>query len=299
MTGNTKPSNEKRLLLALILSMLIWGMSWSSAKVLSQYGSAMSIAYIRFWFVVLALGPMLKVLKIPLTISKNGIKSVLPGGAVMGCYSLVFFGGLQVGMAGAGGVMVTTLSPIFAFLIGLILFRRKLQQNEWLGLAIGLLAGAVLLKAWNKPEDVLASGNLYFVGAAFLWAVLSKISSSANRFGHPLSFNLWMHITTCVLLSFLVDFKEVFTILTTGDRYFWGNILYFGLINSCFATATYLFATTKLGAEKASTFIFLVPVSALLGSWAFLNESVQWNSVVGGLVGIAAVLLINRKLFKS
>ncbi|MCR6640451.1 MAG: DMT family transporter [Sporocytophaga sp.] len=54
-------------------------------------------------------------------------------------------------------------------------------------------------------------------------------------------------------------------------------------------------ATSRLGAGKASTFIFLVPFSAALGSWIFLKEVPEIHTIIGGFLGIFAVYMINRK----
>ena len=56
----------------------------------------------------------------------------------------------------------------------------------------------------------------------------------------------------------------------------------------------YLVATTVIGAERASTFIFLVPVSAILTSWFTLGEVIELHTIVGMLLGVSAVMLINK-----
>lgn len=289
---------DKLFLILLILSMVIWGISWSSAKVLSQYGNVLSIAYVRFWIVVLTLFPILKITKTNIVVKKEGWLYVLGAGFFFGLYSLIFFSGLQHGVAGSGGVVVTTFSPIFAFILGVVVSRKWLVKMEYVGLGIGLVAGGLLLELWKNSEEIFASGNLYFVVGALVWAFMSKVSSKATQFGHALSFNFWLHVATTIGLSFLVDFQDVFILLKNGDSTFWWNLIYFGVINSTCATACYLYATTRLGAEKASTFIFLVPVSAVFGSWFFLGELVEYHTILGGVLGVLAVFVINGRIFK-
>ena len=73
------------------------------------------------------------------------------------------------------------------------------------------------------------------------------------------------------------------------------NILYFGIVNSALATTCFLYVSAKIGAEKASTYIFIVPSTAVLASWLFTGEQILWNTVVGGILGILAVFMINGK----
>ena len=84
-------------------------------------------------------------------------------------------------------------------------------------------------------------------------------------------------------------------LLSKGDGVFWGNLFFSATITTSIATTFYFVATSKIGASKASSFIFLVPFSAALGSWIFLDEVPQIHSIVGGLLGIAAVYILNKK----
>ncbi|MDB4835382.1 DMT family transporter [Cyclobacteriaceae bacterium] len=279
----------------LILSMLIWGMSWSSAKVMSGYGSAHVVAYIRFAIVVVVMCPYLLLTGTPIKLQGKGYLYSAGAGVLLGLYSLLFFSGLQHGFAGAGGVLVTTMNPIMAFAIGALVSRVLPNRKEFIGLFIGVVAGATLLQFWDNWEHLLDGGNKYFILGALTWALMSKVSSKAKSFGNPLTFNLWMHIVVVVLMTITMDWSEMESLLNNADSVFWGNMLYFGIVNSTFATACYLYATSELGAEKASTFIFLVPVGAVFSSWIFLGEQVEWFTLVGGVLGVLAVMIINKR----
>ena len=58
-------------------------------------------------------------------------------------------------------------------------------------------------------------------------------------------------------------------------------------------TSIYFYASTRLGPRKASSFIFLVPFTAILFSMYFLKEPFQISTVFGGVLGIFSVYLIN------
>lgn len=286
---------NKTLLILMLIAMLIWGMSWSSAKVLSAYGSPMSITYIRFFLVPITLFPLLKIAKIKITLVKKGILPVLAAGILMIFYTTLFFTGLKTGMPGAGGVLVTTTIPIFTFIISLIIVKKLPSKQSMFGLLLGLIAGLILLKVWGSGSQIFDSGNSLFLLAAVVYAAMSKFTSISGSFGHPVSFNFWLHLIAISILSCFVDLLEVKAILMNGDLKFWLNMLYFGIINSALATTTYFFATSKLGADKASSFMFIVPAAALLFSWLILDEAVQWNTITGGVLAIFAVYIINRK----
>ena len=282
--------SERIFLIAVLLSMFVWGMSWSSAKMLSVYGSPEAIAFIRFSCTSLALLPIMY-------FTKNSIKGygyVFGAGFFMFLYALCFFKGVQVGLPGAGGVLVTTMNPLFAFIVGLVISKIVPRKIELLGIAIGVIAGVFLLKVWTRSDAIFSFGNSYFLVGAFVWSIMSKFASQANRFGNAISFNFWLHLVSLVGLGILVDFQEVIAILENADTKFSWNMLYFSVINSAMATTCYLFATAKIGAEKASTYIFIVPSAAAIGAWIFHGEVILWHTVVGGFLGILAVFIINR-----
>lgn len=279
--------------------MMIWGISWSSAKVLSGYGSPLSITFIRFLFVPGSLLPILFFSKTPIKISKKGVLPALLGGALMTCYTLLFFSGLQKGLPGAAGVLITISIPIITFVLNILISQKLPKKSSLVGLGIGLLAGSILLNVWENYSSVFSFGNVFFIGAAITWACMSLVTSKSASYGSPISFNLWMHLIALAAIACLVDFNEIQSIATTGDFKFWSNILWFGIINSTVATTTYFYATTKLGSDKANSFIFIVPSAAVFFSWLFLDEVVQLNTVIGGILGLVAVFIINGKISLS
>jgi drug/metabolite transporter (DMT)-like permease len=68
-----------------------------------------------------------------------------------------------------------------------------------------------------------------------------------------------------------------------------------GIINTGIATTFFFYATSKIGAEKTSSFIYIVPFAAAISSFIAIGELIKWNTIVGGILGVIAVAIINRK----
>ena len=90
------------------LSMSIWGISWSSAKVLSRYGEAANIAHIRFVIVLIVLGVILKIAKIPFGFSKANWIPMIGASLSTVTYSVLFFYALKSGVCQQKEVMRAT-----------------------------------------------------------------------------------------------------------------------------------------------------------------------------------------------
>ena len=61
-----------------------------------------------------------------------------------------------------------------------------------------------------------------------------------------------------------------------------------------FGTSIYFQASVKLGAKRASAYIFMVPITAMGFAMYFLDEPLQISTLMGGALGIVAVYLINK-----
>ena len=279
----------------MVISMFLWGLSWPSGKALTHYCSAINFSVYRYIIVVATFFPLLFFTKTKVKLTKRGIPPVIASGVLLALYSYLFYKGLKTGAAGAGGVLVTTLNPIVSYLIGIVLSKAAPSKNETFGLLLGLIAGSILLKIWSNPGSVFASGNVYFLLASVSWAAMSKITSWGHIYGASLGFTFWQYLITLICMLPLADMQEARTVIYIHDAVFWGNLFFGAAIITSLATTLYFYTTTRLGAEKASSFIFLVPFSAAFSSWLFLGEKVMLHTIIGGALGMVAVYMINKR----
>ncbi len=283
------------LIYVVIFAMVIWGGSWASAKMITNYTNFEVILFWRLLVTFVSLIPVLWITKDSFRIPKKGISYAVAGGLVMLFYNALFFLGLRNGMPGVGGVFVTTLNPIVNFFLLAILYKYKMERLEYLGLALGLVGGLIILKVWSISLDsLLTGGNVYFIFAAFSWAVLSIITAKSKSFVSPITYSLYLYGIGTVV-SFCMALPYDFMAALSFDSTFWINMFYLGSISTSFGTTVYFIVSSRLGSAKASSFIFLVPASAMLSSWGLLGETPEWTTIVGGLLAISAVYLLNRK----
>lgn len=287
--------SQKLLLAAIIISMFLWGLSWPSGKMLTKYCSVINFSVYRYVVVVLTMIVLLISSGVRIRMKKSGIPYILAAGSLLALYSYFFFMGLKNGSAGAGGVLVTTLNPIMAYVVGIIVSKKIPARNELAGLALGTVAGCVLLRVWSNTSAVSDSGNLYFLAAALTWAIMSKFTAKGSAFGSSLSFSLWQYLITLLCLIPFTNIPELRAAIHIKDAVFWGNLLFSSAIVTSLATTVYFYATTQLGAEKASSYIFMVPLAAAVSSWLMLGEKILPHTIAGGLLGMAAVYTINKK----
>lgn len=287
------------LIYVIIIAMIIWGVSWTSAKMITNYTNLEVILFWRLLVTFLSLVPVLWFTKDSFRITKKAIPYVLGGGLVMLFYNALFFLGLRNGLAGAGGVFVTTLNPIINFFLVAIIYKYRLHLWEYIGLGLGLFGGLIILKIWGLSVDaLLAGGNVYFIFAAFTWAFLSVITAQSKMYVSPITYSLYLY-GIATIVSFGMALPHEWLKPLEFDLVFWVNLFYLASISTSFGTTVYFIASSRLGSAKASSFIFLVPASAMLSSWIILGENPEWTTISGGLLAVSAVYLLNRKTKKQ
>jgi drug/metabolite transporter (DMT)-like permease len=290
-----KTQSKILLYFLLLLAMLAWGGSWPSGKVVAGLADAEVIVFWRFFLGFISYIPLMIILRPSLKLSVGSFCQVLAGAIFIALYNRLYFTGLRFGLAGAASVLVTTLNPIFTFILAAIMFRNKVKSREIIGIVSGLIGGSILLEIWRvSGESLFISGNIFFLGCSLSWAFLSVTSEKSKDSISPLVFSFYVNGLAAVIGAFSALKHNLLAPLGLGAG-FWFNVLYLSVIALTFATTIYFYASVRLGSHRASSFIFLVPFSAVLISWIFLSEVPKSNTITGGIFGITAVLLINYR----
>ncbi|TGL09091.1 DMT family transporter [Leptospira levettii] len=286
-----------KFLLLLILAMVSWGFSWPIAKMIAGSVPVPVLVFWRFLATFLSVIPILFVMRLPIRLkSGKDYWNVFIGGIIYTLYNQFFFLGLKNGLPGAGGVLVTTLNPIVTFFIVFLVQKKSISKRQVLGLFFGFIGGLVILQVWKISIDyLLLSGNLFFLLCSFVWATLSLNSQKTGKSMSPITYSFYVYGVGSILeLLFCWNDPNFWKVWDFGYT-FWFAIFYLTVISTTFGTTVYFYAATRLGSEIASSFIFIVPLSAYLSSYLILDEVVQIPVIIGGALAMLAVYLINSK----
>lgn len=290
---------EKNLLhILLFFAMIGWGASWVNAKVLSHYINAYDMIFFRFFITAVGMVPIILYFKESFKIDIKSFLVALAASLVFIAYMKYYFMGTKYGTASLGGAFVTTLVPILTYLFLALLKEKKLKKRDYGALVLGALGVLTMLNFWSfNLKEILVVQNLYFLLASALWPIFTIISSKAKTVS-PLVYSFWLYIITITLDGiFFVDFKTI--AYHSFDFYFWINLLVLSVISSVYSNTIYFIGITKLGAGNVSSFIFLVPFSAIILSAIFLKEHISISIVIGTFMTIWAIKILNNiKIFK-
>ncbi len=275
--------------------MITWGYSWAGAKILGPYGDVSAKIFLRFFLASIALIPILLKYKIPFTVSKSGLQFILINAISLCSYNYFYFRSTHMGLAGVGGVLVTTLNPILTSTVVFCFVVKSVRFKDLIGLAIGFIGGSIIIRFWEMDLNLMIqSGSLFYILASFSWVSVTLSSQKSKNHIHFLSYSFWSFVVAASFSFLFCNLSDI-AITINYDRYFWINILSLSIIVMSFANTMYFFASSKIGAVKASSFIFIVPLTAIIFSKILLDEPIRLTTLMGGSLSIIAIYLINKK----
>ena len=287
----------------LILSMIFWGIAWVNTKILTNYVNQYELVFLRMGICFISMFPIIYFSNLSFKINLKSFYLILIASVFLVLYSIVFFLGVQHGTPGFGGALVTTLIPINTFILIALINKKTISLKHSFALILGGFGVLTMLNVWNfNPNEIFSKDNIYFLMASILWPLLTIVSAKDTK-TNGLVFTFYVYvISTFVVYLFFVD-NSVFEKVANFDFKFWINMFMITILSTTFATSIYFIAIAKIGTKEATTFIFLVPASAMISSAIYLGEKISFNTIIGTFCTIIAIYILNNlsifKLFKK
>ena len=286
--GNRKSAGH----LAALFTIIIWGTTFISTKVLLVDFRPVEILFFRF-----VMGFAALLLACPHRMKGVGRRQemtfALAGLSGICLYYLLENIALTYTMASNVGVIIS-VAPFFTAMLSRLFLKSegKLRANFFIGFVVAM-AGIALISFNGFEMELNPVGDVLAVLAAFVWACYSILTRKISNFGYPVILTtrrtFFYGILFMLPALFLFDFKigsERFADVTNLL-----NLLYLGLGASALCFVTWNLAVKALGAVKTSVYIYMVPVITVVTSVLILKESVTWVSVMGTVLAVAGLFL--------
>ena len=286
-----KQINYKQTYFWMSLAMFSWAIAWTNAKIVGEYLSFYNLVFFRFLLGFLSLLPFIIIKKNPFP-KMVDLKYILIPSLLFFVYNIAFFKGTHYGLAGTGGVLVTTLNPLCTILI-MSLINKRIIKKEVVGMFLGVIGGIIIMNLHKEGMvNILNSNNIYFIICAITWGVMTVSVNYAQKRINP-----YIFICLCYLFTMIISFP--FTNLgelnmSDLDFRFYINFFLVSIGAMSFGTSIYLYSTPILGPAKVSVFIFSVPFIAMGTAYLVLNEPFTINIVIGGLLSLLSIYIINK-----
>lgn len=281
---------------AALLTILIWGTTFISTKVLLTSFQPVEILFLRFVLGFLALC-LIYPRRLRLGERRQELWFAAAGLCGVTLYYLLENIALTYTLASNVGVLVS-VSPVFTALFSHFLLRReKLRPAFFAGLAVALTGVVLLSYNGSAVLKLDPRGDVLALLAAAIWSAYSLITRHISSFGYPVvqttrrifAYGLVFMLPALLIFGFRPSLEAVLEPVNLL------NLVYLGLGACALCFVTWNFAVGKLGAVKTSTYIYLVPVVTLATSALVLGEPVTPLSAVGAALTVAGLALSEHK----
>jgi len=283
--------------ITLPLTMLLWGGTFISGRMLAETVAPASAAFLRFTIASFALLLITRLMTggLQRPRSEHWVPLILLGATGVFSYNICFFIGLKHISAGRAALFVAC-TPLVITLLSLLLHRERLPLLGFSGILLSL-TGAVFVISNGHPGALLHGsfgiGEMALLGCVLSWAAYTLIGRSILTTLTPLTAVCYSSLIGAILLLVPALHAGLIGTLATLTLIDWFNLAYLGIGGTALGFSLYYQGIQKIGATRAGIFINLVPLFALLLSWLLLNEIIRYSVLGGGLLILTGVSLTN------
>lgn len=277
---------------AAFLTIIIWGTTFISTKILLADFQPVEILFFRF-----VMGFLVLLIIYPRRLKEVNLKQEITFAAAGLCgiclYYLLENIALTYTMASNVGVIIS-IAPFFTAILAHLFMKseEKLRINFFIGFTVAM-AGIILISFNGSKLALNPMGDFLAIIAAFVWACYSILTRKISSFGYPVILatrrTFFYGILFMIPALFFFDFQ--IGLSRFANMTYLLNILYLGLGASALCFVTWNFAVKILGAVKTSIYIYMVPIITTITSVLILKEPVTWISAIGTLLAVVGLFL--------
>jgi Permeases of the drug/metabolite transporter (DMT) superfamily len=300
--GGKKIMNDKIKAghLAAIITILIWGTTFISTKILLNNFKPIEILVFRF-----VIGYVTLFVIYPYPVKSLNLKQELyfiaAGFFGVTSYFLLENIALSYTMATNVGVIIS-IAPFFTAIIAhIFLDNENLTPYFFLGLMLAIIGIIFIEFNGNYVLKLNPLGDLLAILAAIVWAVYSVIMKKISKFQYnTIGCTRKIFFYGLVLMIpaiFLSDFKlQIYRVADISNLL---NILYLGFGASALCFVTWNWSVKVLGVVKTSIYIYMVPIITAGASLVILHEKITLISLIGIVVTLAGLFISDGKQIKN
>ncbi len=285
--------------LAALVTIIIWGTTFISTKILLESFSPVLILFLRF-LIGLAVLFIVCPGRLYVKNKKEELVFALSGLCGICLYYLLENIALTYTMASNVGVIISA-APFFTAVLSQIFMKKQehLNINFFTGFIISM-AGICLISFNGTDLKLNITGDILAFAAAFVWAVYSLLSKITGSYGYNIIKSTRRTFTYGIIFMLPALFFTGFKMDTRGftNVKYLLNLVFLGAGASAMCFVTWNYAVKILGAVKTSIYIYIVPVVTVLASVAILHEKITIIPAAG-IVLVLAGLIISGKNSKS
>jgi drug/metabolite transporter (DMT)-like permease len=273
---------------------LVWGSSFILMKKGLEVYTSAEVGALRI--------ALAGILMIPIAIKKrpqNFSKYILGFVIVGACGNLIpsfLFTEAETTISSSLAGMLNAFTPIFALLIGMLMFKTKANAFQIFGLSLGFVGVILLL---YKPN--MEFGHIKGVAMAIFATLLYGISvNSVKKFLsdlEPLTAAAWaISLMSIIAWIYLLGFTNAVdkTLHAPGAYASLGFVAILGILGTAIATILFYELLKLKGSVFSTSVTYVIPIVAVFWGLIYHEKPSWWQETAMGII-LIGVSLINKK----
>jgi drug/metabolite transporter (DMT)-like permease len=287
----------------LIFATATWGSAFIAGKIAVQSFEPATVAFLRFFGAAILLFPLMLLMernpKKP-TLKDYGLFAVL-GLTGIAVYNICFFIATKHAPVIKSSLFIAS-NPVLIVLLSGLFLKETITKNHIIGMVIAL-TGVTFIITEGRVLTLFQFGfepiDFVLLGAVISWALYSVVGKVVLR-----KFSAVESTTYAVAFGtlFLFPFAYVETSwqdILSADFSTWVAISHMSIFVTVVSFIMYYYGIKEVGAAKASIFINVMPVSAVLMATFFLGETFTWAHGIGAAFVLTGVYIgTSTKIFR-
>ena len=215
-------------------------------------------------------------------------------------YQIGYMFGMQR-TAASDASLVIGFNPVFVAILSIWFLSHRMNSGGILGICLsfsGILLIFLASPNVQIPFNERITGNGMIMFGAFVYAiyVISMRRYVLERGDNQLSslaLIAWVSLIGWLFFIPLVIYEAPWDRTWTNDE--WFLIVYLGVLSTAVAYVFFAIGIDVIGANRASSFVNVVPVFGILSSWFLLGEELGWIQLVSLILIYFGVRMVNAQ----
>ncbi|PEE59188.1 DMT family transporter [Bacillus cereus] len=280
--------------ICLSLAASIWGGMYVVSKYVLDFIPPLTLVWLRFIIAFVVLYGILKLAekkqKKKVTIRKKDWLLFAWIGFIGHFISITCqFIGTKLSDAHTGS-LVTSATPAFMVIFAALILKEKLTARRLLSTIIATI-GVIIVIGWDIEIGSYFIGTIILVGAAITWALLSiYVKIASIQFSSLVITTYAIFFSLFFITPFMIWELQTSSIGTVNTYVILG-VLYLGIVSTAGAFFLWNKGLELIDASIGSLFFFFQPIVGSLLGWLLLNETLNSNFFIGGILIICSVFI--------
>ncbi|HHT7220569.1 TPA: DMT family transporter [Bacillus cereus] len=280
--------------ICLSLAASIWGGMYVVSKYVLDFIPPLTLVWLRFIIAFVVLYGILKLAekkqKKKVTIRKKDWLLFAWIGFIGYFISITCqFIGTKLSDAHTGS-LVTSATPAFMVIFAALILKEKLTARRLLSTIIATI-GVIIVIGWDIEIGSYFIGTIILVGAAITWALLSiYVKIASIQFSSLVITTYAIFFSLFFITPFMIWELQTSSIGTVNTYVILG-VLYLGIVSTAGAFFLWNKGLELIDTSIGSLFFFFQPIVGSLLGWLLLNETLNSNFFIGGILIICSVFI--------